>query len=378
MARETAYRVPRRFITAPQEPPPYGLLALSFTGHLVLFLGAMVLSTFLSTRLDQSKIYIVNLVPAEAPLGSPAPRPAGPPVPARLAPVPRTPATPAPPTPRVEERTPPKPPKVETASPKAESPVPPAPRIETPPPKIEAPPLKADPPPPPPALRAKAEAPPPLRPEKPVEPVAPPRVPELAPRAAAVRSPELALPRRVEKETPALDNPAARARLVERPLSPPTPPAMPLPARVPEPPRVTSPQAAPAPTTTVASVRSADPVRLGRPDSMSAAAPNISLDVNDFPFTYYLRQLKAKVEERFVPPRPAAVGGERAIILFEIGRDGQILREPAVERSSGSTLYDQAALRAVTEAKPFPPLPPEFKAPSLRVHFGFDFQPDQG
>jgi len=30
------------------------------------------------------------------------------------------------------------------------------------------------------------------------------------------------------------------------------------------------------------------------------------------------------------------------------------------------------------EASPFPPLPPEFRAPSLRVHFGFEFRPEQG
>ena len=49
-----------------------------------------------------------------------------------------------------------------------------------------------------------------------------------------------------------------------------------------------------------------------------------------------------------------------------------------VEKSSGNTLYDQSAVRAVMEASPFPPLPPEFKASSLRVHFGFEFQPGQG
>mgnify|MGYP001263477411 CR=1 FL=1 len=64
-------------------------------------------------------------------------------------------------------------------------------------------------------------------------------------------------------------------------------------------------------------------------------------------------------------------------MLFEIQRDGQI-REPSVERSSGTALYDQPALRAVPGASPFPPLPPEFKASSLRVHFGFEFQPGQG
>ena len=78
-----------------------------------------------------------------------------------------------------------------------------------------------------------------------------------------------------------------------------------------------------------------------------------------------------------LPPRAAAGGGERVVVLFEIQRDGQI-REPTVERTSGNSLYDQSALRAVTEASPFPPLPPEFKASSLRVHFGFEFQPGQG
>jgi protein TonB len=100
--------------------------------------------------------------------------------------------------------------------------------------------------------------------------------------------------------------------------------------------------------------------------------------VSDFPFTYYLRQIQAKISERWTPPRAAAAGGERAIIMFEIGRDGSIREQPALEKSSGNTVYDQSALRAITEASPFPPLPPEFKATSLRVHFGFEFRPDQG
>ena len=50
-----------------------------------------------------------------------------------------------------------------------------------------------------------------------------------------------------------------------------------------------------------------------------------------------------------------------------------------VERSSGNALYDQSALRAVAEASPFPPLPPEFKAPSLIVHYRVRLRnPDQG
>lgn len=338
MAQQIVYRVPRRFITPPPEPPPYGLLALSFTGHVLFLFAAMVLSAYLSTRIDQSKIYVVNLVPATPSWGAPAPRTTEPSTPLR----PTRSPEPAAPKPKVEERTPPKPAKAETPPPK-----------ETPPP----------------------------RPEKPVEPVAPPRAPEIA-RTSPVRPPELALPRRIEKDTPALDTPGARERLVERALPPP-PPAPAAPPRVPEPPRVVPPQAAPqappAPPAPVASsARSGvEPVRLGRPNAALPTTGSISLDVSDFPFTYYLRQIQAKISERWAPPRAATVGGERAIILFEIGRDGQI-KEPSLERSSGNALYDQSALRAVMEASPFPPLPPEFKASSLRIHFGFEFQPDQG
>jgi colicin import membrane protein len=313
-----AYRVPRRFIVPPNEPPPYGLLALSFLAHSLFFLMAGGLSALVNAQADQSKIYVVNLVPATAALGTAEPRVATPP---------------APPAPKAEERTPPRPDRLEAPRPK-----------ETPPPKA-----------------------------KPVEDVPPPRSREVA--REAPRS-ELALPKKVEKETPALDTPATREKLIATP--PPLPPLTPTPppSRVPDPPRVAAPPTPPAPV--VAAARpNLEPMRLGRPDAAVSATGTISLDVSDFPFTYYLRQVQAKISERWAPPRASAAGGERAVILFEIGRDGQI-REPAVERSSGNAIYDQSAVRAVMEASPFPPLPPEFKAPSLKVHFGFEFRPEQG
>jgi len=102
----------------------------------------------------------------------------------------------------------------------------------------------------------------------------------------------------------------------------------------------------------------------------------ISLDASDFPFTYYLRQLQSKISQSWAPPRAATAGGERAIVVFEIGRDG-LIKEPALEKSSGNAIYDQSAIRAVMEASPFPPLPPEFRRPSLRIRFGFEFRPEQ-
>jgi TonB family protein len=81
---------------------------------------------------------------------------------------------------------------------------------------------------------------------------------------------------------------------------------------------------------------------------------SIALDATDFPFTYYLLQLQRKVSERWGPAAGGA--GYRAVVLFEIGRDGRI-GAPRVEQSSGSTAYDLAAVRAVTEASLFPPRP---------------------
>ncbi|MBI3457956.1 MAG: TonB family protein [Candidatus Rokubacteria bacterium] len=316
-----AYRVPRRFIVPPNEPPPYGLLLLSFLGHAFFLLMTAALSAYVNAQAHQSKIYIVNLVPPATPMGSPTPR-----------------VVEAPP--KVPVRTPPKPEKTEAPRPK-----------EPPPPKREKAPEKAD-------------LPPPKR-EKPAEPVA--------------RPTELALPRKVEKETPALDRPGTRERLerlIER--TPPPPATPPPPPRVPEPSRVTPPQAPPPALPAVAAVRpGVEPMRLGRPDATVPTTGSISLDVSDFPFTYYLRQIQAKISERWAPPRAAVAGGEKVVVLFEIGRDGQI-KEPSIERSSGNAIYDQSALRAVVDASPFPPLPRDFAHPSLKVHFGFEFKLEQG
>jgi TonB family protein len=346
MAAPAVYRVPRRFITFPDDPRPYGVLAVSFAAHMLCFGGALALSALLGSQIDQSRVYVVNLVPAAPALGSPAP--AAPPAPraAKAAEAPR-PTPPAPPAPKAEEKAPPKPARAE----------PPPPRAERPPERIVEPP--------------------------------PPRAPEVAAvRPKPLEPSELALPRRVEKESPALQAPGTR---VERSLPPPPPVAPPAtapappprePARLPEPPRITAPPTAPpapaAPPAQVATARpGVDPIRLGRPNAPTTSTASIAVDASDFPFTYYLRLIQSKIGERWTPPRAAAAGGERVVVLFEIQRDGQI-REPTVERTSGNALYDQSALRAVTEASPFPPLPPEFKASSLRVHFGFEFQPGQG
>jgi TonB family protein len=326
MTAPGVYRVPRRFITFPEDPPPYGFLAVSFLGHMLCFAAALALSAFLGSRIDQSKVYIVNLVPASPSFGTPAPEP---PPTVRAPEAPRR----TPPAPKVEEKAPPKPPRPEAPRP----------------------------------------------PERVVEPL-PPRAPEVAAvRPKPLEPSELALPRRAEKESPTLPPPAPR--VTERSLPPPPPvtppvvaPAAPAaPPRLPEPPRIAAPPTAPSvPPAPLPSRPAGEPLRVGRPNAPSVSGSNLSVDASDFPFTYYLRQLHAKVSERWRRPPLVATEQTSAVIYFEIDREGQIRGEPKVKQSSGNEVYDQSALRAVVESVPFPPLPREFPGQYLKVNFGFD------
>lgn len=258
-------------------------MAISAAGH-ALLVAALVLFSGVLNRWNNSKVYVVNLVPAVAAVGSSS---------RALPPRPSSPAVSS----REPERA------VEETAPKAKAQLPEA------------------------ALRE-------------------PR--------SATRPP--ALPGLKGKELP----PLASER---RPLQP----AVATPSAKPEP-RSPTPESRPAPVA---------PIPLGRPGGSPAGTASLTLDVSDFPFTYYLRQIQQKISEKWVPPARASEPGRRVVVLFEIGRDGQV-RSSKVERSSGNVLYDQSALRAVVEATPFPPLPKEFPAQSLRVHFGFEFQQDRG
>ena len=213
--------------------------------------------------------------------------------------------------------------------------------------RAEAPPA----PTPPPALPARAEEvtrPAPSRPaELPAREASremPPRVASLPDRALPTRPP--ALPKAGDKELPAM---ASTAK------APPTP--------------------SDRPTSDVARVAPPPPpLPLGRRDGSPQGSGPMTLNVSDFPFAWYLSRVQAKVTEKWVDK---ALPGQQPVAVFEISREGQVSRI-AIEKSSGNSYYDQAAVRAITEANPFPPLPAEFPGQTLRVHLGFNFTAERG
>ena len=100
----------------------------------------------------------------------------------------------------------------------------------------------------------------------------------------------------------------------------------------------------------------------------------LTLNAADFPFAWYLRQVQSKISKEW---DAQARDGVQPLVAFEIRRDGKI-SGLVVEKSSGNALYDQAALRAITDATPFPPLPDDYKEPFLRVHLGFSYSGTRG
>lgn len=88
----------------------------------------------------------------------------------------------------------------------------------------------------------------------------------------------------------------------------------------------------------------------------------------------YLAELKKAVKNRLVYPPEAKQAGQTGApeVTFAIAADGQLQAGSlVVARSSGFPLLDEAALRAVRAAAPFPP-PPYPMAPKLEIPFAED------
>ncbi|MBU1355833.1 MAG: TonB family protein [Candidatus Edwardsbacteria bacterium] len=88
--------------------------------------------------------------------------------------------------------------------------------------------------------------------------------------------------------------------------------------------------------------------------------------------SYYLGMILTKISQHWRNPYQGGKQVIRSTIYFKIDRQGNLL-EANLEKSSGDALFDQAAIRAVYQAKTFPPFPQEMKVSVLGVHFEFEY-----
>jgi protein TonB len=219
-------------------------------------------------------------------------------------------------------------------------------------------------------------APPPKVEDAPAPTPAPPA--ELPRREVARDLPSRDLPSRdlPSRDLPARDLPSRDSvGLPDRRSLPPSAPTRPRPDEK-ELPKVAS--AIPTPTPTAEPARressAPPPPPLGAATGSASGAGPLTLNVSDFPYAYYLRQVTEKIRAQW---NGRAIPGSQPVVVFEIGRDGR-LNQAAIEKSSGNRAYDQVALRALNDAGPFPPLPDDFKKPVLRIGLQFGFDPTGG
>ena len=125
----------------------------------------------------------------------------------------------------------------------------------------------------------------------------------------------------------------------------------------------------PAPTThSLPPTPTATPGIVGGTDIPIGAAGVTGLEGGDFPYTIYIDRMKSLVGQRWL--RPQVGSGTIATVFFTIDRDGTI-RDAKNEISSGNGTFDRAALRAVLEVSPLPPLPFAYNGTYLSVHLTF-------
>lgn len=102
---------------------------------------------------------------------------------------------------------------------------------------------------------------------------------------------------------------------------------------------------------------------------------DVSVDSQNFEFTYYLVVVRNRIAANWSPPAGLATQGRRvrAVVYFRIDRGGG-LSGVRVESTSALEFFDRSALRAVMISDPLPPLPLGFAGGDLGVHFGFDWE----
>ena len=108
--------------------------------------------------------------------------------------------------------------------------------------------------------------------------------------------------------------------------------------------------------------------------SLGGGLGSAHVEGGDFGSPYYLNIAFGKIRESFANPLRQTNLPVRATIYFKILKDGKIF-EPILESSSGISVFDQAALRAVVSTDPLPPLPQEYDGEWLGIHLEFEFLP---
>ena len=105
----------------------------------------------------------------------------------------------------------------------------------------------------------------------------------------------------------------------------------------------------------------------GSPDE-----PVVDINTRNDNFFSYLQHLKQKIQAVWIYPTVAARAGIGGSLMLEflISKEGQLLGVTLLD-SSGHTVLDESAVRAIKSAAPFYPFPPRLTAKRIRIRANF-------
>ncbi len=110
------------------------------------------------------------------------------------------------------------------------------------------------------------------------------------------------------------------------------------------------------------------------PQESATTAP-VSLNTTDPTYMTYVTKIRLSIESEWQYPQAAlryGLQGKLALVFTILG-NGQ-LEGLRLVRSSGSTVLDEEALRAIKAAAPFPPIPPWIKPNPLAISATMEYR----
>jgi len=106
----------------------------------------------------------------------------------------------------------------------------------------------------------------------------------------------------------------------------------------------------------------------GAPASGAPGQAGIATDLPNFPYPWYISQLRQSLWTQWSSRMPKETGV--CVVVFTLLPNGGLV-DLRTEDSSGDSAFDLIAMSAVHDAAPFPPLPRGFREPFLKIHVTF-------
>lgn len=97
----------------------------------------------------------------------------------------------------------------------------------------------------------------------------------------------------------------------------------------------------------------------------------VGVDAGNFPYMGYVNILRNKVAQNWNPAPYSSSSPKKVLVYFRILKDGRV-DNLTIKESASVSFIDRAAIRAIMNSAPFPPLPSGYTDAYLGVYFMFE------